>query len=1248
MKAKNEMKWVGIGVRGLILMALLCTAPLASGERGEKKKPAVNPVEFSEFMGNIALGVEDLAEGAEIQREFFNTITPPGVELFQPMFPSAIPFEDRDFTDDFLAGLLGWDRNSVTVYPIQLLLDPETRQTLIYNLKGELIASSPNLWGPRMDLGGSERISLLVDLVPSEDVQPYLYTESRIFQSLMEIVSQSKSSGGMAKMSSGGTNHLEAIEIGKSNGSMAVTFAWPTSFTNRIDIYSYDGGSYKGEGFGLWTPADSGLITLGTNQLLWIDTGQLGRSANPERMRFFAAGNADLDQDGDGYSSGYEQLVLNTDPTLGDTDGDGVSDGPFDPDGTNSVTSGPDAFPLDDSESMDTDGDGIGDNADTDDDGDGLLDGVDPEPLIPGIVAPFKVVSVISTNPPGSDSSNEVFDVSSAGRMLPYASGSDAKNGYGRLFGGIYFNHDGTNLYIGVAGYSQTELAEGENALLLVLDTKSGGVTGLNAITSGPKGLSVSDNLRFQSGTFEPDVGILAGNRNEDGRNNSTAQMGGKEYGQGVYALSGSSATHLTPAFTASGPSPISQWGDTPYSTNLANAGIEIAIPLSNILDSAWSSTSTTIIQVAAIVMGGDNGTQRWLSSEAYGHSVTGSFSTNTTTLLGENVYLSPNPAPEPKTTPMFTDSEVMIQGFGWNVPRVPEQYFNTMTLAGSFTAWDPTLNNMTSVGDNTWEYIYDFTTAVNSIEFKFVANGDTTEWTNQWSEVNSTSFALPVTNEHAEFQQNNNIVVTGAISGPIRFRFNNGSQFYSVEAVSNTNKTFLPGYSDIPWYERLKQQVESNDFAKFDRVWMNPPQKGKSGKYSVGYDPFDYFDLGTYDQKDTVATRYGTEAQLKACVQAFEAKGIDCLADMVLNHMNNSDATYRYDYEYSDHQTFEKRNASGGDTNGYFNANYTNYPFQFDNGWGLPAGTNAWDPYPGAHSADVNERHPYMRNGIKNNGTWLQAKVGYRGCRFDYTQGMEPWFFAEYMNYGLMKDRFAVGEYWADVKDASPREHQTWISLMDNRVSSFDFPLHEKLAKMCNDGGDFNMEELSHGALIHVDPERAVTFVESHDEVRPFGGDGDDKLGMEQNKEMAYAFILMSEGHPCIFGQDYFDAPYADTDEHGTGWTGDPLKPSLDPMIDARKDYAGGTTTYLSTAHKDDLFIAKRNGTDSKDGCIFVINDDMTQTLTNSVNTGWAQNTVLVDVLQTNHTVQVQAGGMAPLSASNRYYRVYVRQSAM
>ena len=52
-----------------------------------------------------------------------------------------------------------------------------------------------------------------------------------------------------------------------------------------------------------------------------------------------------------------------------DTDDDGTGDNAdMDDDGDN-VDDANDAFPLDSTESVDTDGDGTGDNADTDDDG---------------------------------------------------------------------------------------------------------------------------------------------------------------------------------------------------------------------------------------------------------------------------------------------------------------------------------------------------------------------------------------------------------------------------------------------------------------------------------------------------------------------------------------------------------------------------------------------------------------------------------------------------------------------------------------------------------------------------------------------------------------------------------------------------------------------------------------------------------------------------------------------------------------
>ena len=44
--------------------------------------------------------------------------------------------------------------------------------------------------------------------------------------------------------------------------------------------------------------------------------------------------------------------------------------------------------------------------------------------------------------------------------------------------------------------------------------------------------------------------------------------------------------------------------------------------------------------------------------------------------------------------------------------------------------------------------------------------------------------------------------------------------------------------------------------------VWLPPAYKGTKGKNSEGYDVYDIYDLGEFDQKGTVATKYGTKKE--------------------------------------------------------------------------------------------------------------------------------------------------------------------------------------------------------------------------------------------------------------------------------------------------------------------------------------------------------------------------------------------------
>ena len=77
-----------------------------------------------------------------------------------------------------------------------------------------------------------------------------------------------------------------------------------------------------------------------------------------------------------------------------DTDNDGQGNNADEDDDGDDVPDAIDAFPLDSTETLDTDGDGIGNNADTDDDGDGVDDTRDTNPLDSSLTPPTAVLTL--------------------------------------------------------------------------------------------------------------------------------------------------------------------------------------------------------------------------------------------------------------------------------------------------------------------------------------------------------------------------------------------------------------------------------------------------------------------------------------------------------------------------------------------------------------------------------------------------------------------------------------------------------------------------------------------------------------------------------------------------------------------------------------------------------------------------------------------------------------------------------------
>ncbi|MCX6968855.1 MAG: alpha-amylase family glycosyl hydrolase [Verrucomicrobia bacterium] len=89
--------------------------------------------------------------------------------------------------------------------------------------------------------------------------------------------------------------------------------------------------------------------------------------------------------------------------------------------------------------------------------------------------------------------------------------------------------------------------------------------------------------------------------------------------------------------------------------------------------------------------------------------------------------------------------------------------------------------------------------------------------------------------------------------------------------------------YFNTSWAEITRKMPELAE-AGYSSLWLPPPTKG-SGGLSVGYDLWDPLDLGSRLQRDTVRTRYGTEAELLQLVEVAHRFGIRIYFDNVVNH---------------------------------------------------------------------------------------------------------------------------------------------------------------------------------------------------------------------------------------------------------------------------------------------------------------------------------------------------------------------------
>ena len=63
----------------------------------------------------------------------------------------------------------------------------------------------------------------------------------------------------------------------------------------------------------------------------------------------------------------------------------------------------------------------------------------------------------------------------------------------------------------------------------------------------------------------------------------------------------------------------------------------------------------------------------------------------------------------------------------------------------------------------------------------------------------------------------------------------------------------------DGRWWKYTRRQARRLRRMGFTALWLPPAYKGAAGVEDVGYGVYDLYDLGEFDQKGTVRTKYGT-----------------------------------------------------------------------------------------------------------------------------------------------------------------------------------------------------------------------------------------------------------------------------------------------------------------------------------------------------------------------------------------------------
>ena len=392
-------------------------------------------------------------------------------------------------------------------------------------------------------------------------------------------------------------------------------------------------------------------------------------------------------------------------------------------------------------------------------------------------------------------------------------------------------------------------------------------------------------------------------------------------------------------------------------------------------------------------------------------------------------------------------------------------------------------------------------------------------------------------------------------------------------ETIMQYFEWYLP--NDCSLWKKVSAEAQNLKETGITALWLPPAYKSSDGINGVGYSVYDLYDLGEFDQKGSIPTKYGTKDEYLEAIEKLHKSGIKAIADIVLNHKFGAD---ELEQVIAIEDNPQNRNDSvsqpklisawtkytfpgRGDKYSSFKWDWTDF---HGVDWDETRKQSAIYKFYGKHwdnevdtengnydylmGADIDLNNLDVVKELTNWGKWYIDFANLDGFRLDAVKHIRADFYKTWlkeMRTYKNIDLFAVGEYWS--RDINKLNH--YLETVDNSMYLFDVPLHYNFLDASNSNGFYDMRNILNGTLLQSNPDKSVTFVDNHD-TQP--GQALQSWIPDWFKPLAYSIILLrTQGIPCVFYGDYYGIPHDFIDSKAS---------FLKLAIYVRKKYAYGT----------------------------------------------------------------------------------------